>query len=354
MADSDRLRAEALADMKKQADADAAAHAKDSAAQTAKGAHPGVTVNDEAAADKLRAAVERWQLAKTQLQEQYAKLDEDRAKAHAEMMLAELDSAHKRALVSDVSYYTQKEDLQNKAFDAEVAAVHRQQDALTQQSAEIRGRKAKDAADAKKNETEILELNRQYLALDGQILQIDSQRQKANAEIAAASQESLEKSREQSAELAAELERLQGAGAMAQIDASQTKYQEKRRQLSTQYGSDSPEVRELDAIQKLEEAKLRLEALDERISAIQTQEKMQELQLEEQVLGRKISQAEYDRELQGLREQEIAQLKALQGEYNAVADGAGKAGQEAKAKLEESITGVEQSMQQLRQSFTSS
>ena len=68
--------------------------------------------------------MERWQQAKTQLQEEYAKLDEDRAKAHAEMMLAELDSAHKRGLVSDVSYYTQKQDLQNKAFDAEVAAVH--------------------------------------------------------------------------------------------------------------------------------------------------------------------------------------------------------------------------------------
>lgn len=321
----------------------------DSAAQ-AQRSHAPTFDNSEGVA-KMRAALERYQTAKRQLQEEYDRLDMERAKANSEAKLAELDSAHKRGLISDAQYYAQKLAIQNEAFQAESSAIHRQMDAITAQQDQVRARKAKDGAEAKKNQTDALELERQHVALEGQLATLDGQRLKANTEIAEQAAEALQKSKEQSAELAAQLEKLRGGGSDAQVNASRVKYQDQRTRLSSQYGADSSEVRELDAIQKLEEAKIRLASLDDKISAIQAEEKMQELKLEDQLLNRQISQIDYARDLQALRQQEVDQLKALQGEYGAAADAAGKAGEESKTKLEESITGIEQSMQKLKSSF---
>lgn len=346
---SDRLRQEALGDEAARNQASAAAHAADSKA-TSSGAS-GINVNDEEAAAKMLAAIEHYQAAKRQLLEGYAKLDLERQKSTSEVMMAELDSAHEQHLVSDGIYYAKKRQLEDQAFAAERNALSNQEAAIEKQMDEVRKRKPKDAATGKKNAADMLELEQKLLEVRGQSVELEGKYLSTQSQIAAKAAEAAEKTKEQSAALATELEKLQGSGTSKQTAESQVKYQDKRQTTANQYGANSPEVRELDAIQKLEEAKLRLTALDQNISSIENQEKMQELQLEEQLLSRRISEVNYARQLQVLRLQEAAQLKNLQGEYNQVANAAGQAGEEAKVKLEESITGIEQSVQKLKSSM---
>lgn len=305
----------------------------------------------EEAAARMQAAEERYQSAKMALLEESAKMDLARQKSNTEMQLAELDSRHKQSLISDASYYAKKRQLQEDEATAELAALGRQQQAIQSQMDAVHARKSKNKLEEKKNETDLLELQTKYLAIDGQIAEVDAQRVKATAEIAAAEDEALTRAKMHSAEIAAQLEQLQGHGSKAALGESRAKYGEDRQKAVLQYGADSPEVRELDAIQKITEAKIRLGALDAQISGIQMKEKMQELQLEEQLLNHQIKREQYKKELATLRAQESAQLKGLQGEYNSVADAAGAAGEAAKVKLEQSITDVDQSMQKLKSSL---
>jgi hypothetical protein len=111
-----------------------------------------------------------------QLADAGAKLDETRARVHAQTMLSILDEMHKQGMVSEADYLTQKAALQNAGFDAERTKLLTERRALTDQMNTLASGETKTGKDRLEMETKINALQAKNLEIESQLVVLDAKR----------------------------------------------------------------------------------------------------------------------------------------------------------------------------------
>jgi hypothetical protein len=111
-----------------------------------------------------------------QLADAGAKLDETRARVHAQTMISILDEMHKQGLVSEADYLTQKATYQNAAFDAERTKLMSERTALTDQMNTLASGEAKTGKDRIETESKLNALQAKNLEIEGRLVELDAKR----------------------------------------------------------------------------------------------------------------------------------------------------------------------------------
>jgi hypothetical protein len=111
-----------------------------------------------------------------QLADAGAKLDETRARVHAQTMLSILDEMHKQGMVSEADYLTQKATYQNAAFDAERTKLQSERSALADQMNTLASRNAKTGKDRIETETKLNALRAREIEIEGRLVELDAKR----------------------------------------------------------------------------------------------------------------------------------------------------------------------------------
>jgi hypothetical protein len=127
-------------------------------------------------ADRTVAAQRTLDDSLRQLADAGAKLDETRARVHAQTMISILDEMHKQGLVSEADYLTQKETYQNAAFDAERTKLMSERRALTDQMNTLASGEAKTGKDRIETESKLNALQAKNLEIEGRLVELDAKR----------------------------------------------------------------------------------------------------------------------------------------------------------------------------------
>ncbi len=141
-----------------------------------KGTSPKEIAEQKRAAAELASAQERNEASLRQLADAGAKLDETRAKVHAQTMLSILEEMHKQGLVSEADYLTQKETYQNAAFDAERTKLISERRALTDQMNALASGEAKTGKDRIETESKLNAMQAKNLEIEGRLVELDAKR----------------------------------------------------------------------------------------------------------------------------------------------------------------------------------
>jgi hypothetical protein len=289
--------------------------------------------------DGLLEARERAAQAIRDLAAEGAKAEEQKAKAHTETLLAILESQHKLGLVSESAYLTQKQTIQAQGFKAEQTALEKQKTALSAQMGQLSSEKPKTEKDRLDNAAKLNDLQKQMIGLDGQLVELGEQRKQKEVEITEARDEALRKQRAQVQQMEAELEQRTGGGSVKAIVAQRQKSAENRRNLANG-GATPQQLAEFDALEKLEEEKIKIAALDRDGERIQREAALAGAKVEQQALSHAISNREADQQLATIRAAELAQLQQLSAAYAQY----GEAGRDAEARVQSEITQTMQAM----------
>jgi hypothetical protein len=292
-------------------------------------------------AKQIAGSEERVNESRRQLAEAGAKSLESIARAHAETQLAALDSAHKLGLISESAYLSQKRSVQNTAFDAEAAALQTQKVALNSQMITLsRTAVRKTEPERLELEAKMTGLKKQEIDLDTKLADLDERRKKAAIDLADAAAEALKKQKQTIAEMEAELEKLSGHNSTKSVAEQKQKSGEERQALANG-GATPAQLAEFDALEKIKEQKIQIEALDRQSEEISTRAALEEAQVEQQALGHTLSARDADDKLMAIHKDEIAQMQALAAAYAQF----GEVGADAYARIEKNITENMQAIQ---------
>lgn len=193
------------------------------------GGKPFTAPPDAAEKAKIESAQKAEDAARLALAEQFAQTKAAQVKAAADVELANLEDQHKRLLISDAYYYAQKAKLQKDAIDAEIAADFEKQDAINGRihglaADAVKKRRAGDKAGAIEDEAKILELQKQRAELSAQIAKLTGDAAKADI-VANEDAYDLEQKRlELMDEIAAKAETRRGDSVEARVKQSNDKY----------------------------------------------------------------------------------------------------------------------------------
>jgi hypothetical protein len=290
--------------------------------------------------DGLLEARERAARAVRELAAEGAKAEEEKAKAHTETLLAILESQHKLGLISESAYLTQKQTIQDQGFKAEQIALETEKTALSAQMRQLSSEKPKTEKARLDNAAKLNDLQKQMIGLDGQLVELGEQRKQKEVEITEAREEALRKQRAQVQQMEAELEQRTGGGSVKTVVAQQQKSAEDRQNLANG-GATPQQLAEFDALQKLEEEKIKIAALDRDGERIQREAALAEAKVEQQALGHAISNREADQQLATIRADELVQLQQLSAAYAQY----GEAGRDAETRVQGEITQTMQAME---------
>jgi hypothetical protein len=256
------------------------------------------------------------------------------------MKLAVLEAAHKQGLVSEASYLDQKAALQKSAFVAELHSLDVERAAVARDMASTLAVKPKSKSDRLEQQARLNGLKKQGLDLDAKTLDVQARQTEKAQELDTARFDALQKQRAQIAEMEAELERMSGYESGKTIAHQRVKSTEERQTLSNG-GATPQQLAEFDALEKLKEEKIKIEALDREGERIGREAALSEAQVEQQMLGHSISHSEADQKLTAIRVDEITQLQQLSAAYAQY----GEAGRDAESKVQREITETMQSME---------
>ena len=137
----------------------------------------------DAGASALEAAQKRDAESRAQLAEASSKLEETRAKAHAQTMLEINQELYDQGLRSEANYLDQKQQYQSAEYKAEADGLISQRKALQAQIAALEATPAATAKERAQLETQVNTLKRQELGIDGQLVELDERRAKAVREM---------------------------------------------------------------------------------------------------------------------------------------------------------------------------
>jgi hypothetical protein len=287
----------------------------------------------------LLEARERAAKAIRELAAEGAKTEAEKAKAHAETLLAILESQHKLGLISESAYLAQKQAIQEQGFKSEQTALEAEKTALSAQMRQLSGEKPKTEKDRLDHAAKLNDLQKQMIELDGKLVELGEQRKQKEVEIAEARTEAYRKQRAQIQEMEADLEQRTGGGSVKSIVAQRQKSAEERQNL-VNGGATRQQLAEFDALEKLEEEKIKIAALDRDGERIRREAALAEAKVEQQALGHAISNREADQQLASIRADEIAQLQQLSAAYAQY----GEAGRDAEARVQSEIAQTMQAM----------
>jgi len=288
----------------------------------------------------LLEARERDARAIRELAAEGAKAEEEKAKAHAETLLAILESQHKLGLISESAYLAQKQTIQDQGFKAEQTALEAEKTALSAQMRQLSSEKPKTEKDRLDNSAKQNDLQKQMIELDGKLVDLGEQRRRKEVEIGEARAEAVRKQRAQVQQMEAELEQRTGGGSVKTVVAQRQKSAEERQNLANG-GATPQQLAEFDALQKLEEEKIKIAALDRDGERIKREAALAEAKVEQQALGHSISNREGDQQLTAIRAAELAQLQQLSAAYAQY----GEAGRDAETNVQREITQTMQAME---------
>jgi len=204
-------------------------------------------------AAKMESAVKERNAAMAKLAEESAQVRYQAEKAGLDKQLAELESSHKRELVSDGDFYAQKLQIQKAALDAETKEqLEKQADidknitslqanakkhggalSVDLNAGTVSGGKHPGDAEAVEDQAKIADLLEQRLKISAQIAQISANTAKLEMESATDIYEVKKKQLEMGDELAAKREDSAGIAVVARLKEAADKYAEERKALQS-------------------------------------------------------------------------------------------------------------------------
>ena len=134
-------------------------------------------------ATAIESAQKRARESQAQLAEAADKLEETRAKAHAQTMLEINQELYSQGLRSEGDYLDQKQQYQTAEYKAEADGLISKRKTLQDQIAALEAKPAATAKERAQIETQVNTLKREELGIDGQLVELDERRAKAVREM---------------------------------------------------------------------------------------------------------------------------------------------------------------------------
>ncbi len=255
--------------------------------------------------------------AQTALAEEQARAAAQAQQQTTAAMLAELDSQHKLLLLSDSFYYQEKLRLQVQAFDAERAALEKQETDLQALYAKQRANKLL-VRDKAGNSAEELRTQREMLEVQERIGAVVAKSQEAASANAAEVGGANNAAELAGLKLAADLEKERNAGLTAQIALIRRKRELEAQKVTSAGGSDS-DAAAVKSLGDIAVAKLQIAQVDEQIRNSEADNKRAVDATNDAAAKYPLLKAAAAKQVNQLNAAEAAQLQQLVAQYDALA-----------------------------------
>ena len=255
--------------------------------------------------------------AQTALAEEQARAAAQAQQQTTAAMLAELDSQHKLLLLSDSYYYQEKLRLQVEAFDAERAALEKQEADLQALYTRQRANKLL-VRDKSGNSAEELRTQREILEVQERIGAVTAKSQEAASANAAEIGGANNAAELAGLKLAADLEKERNAGLTAQIALIRRERELEAQKVTNAGGSDS-DAASVKSLGDIAVAKLQIAQVDEQIRNSEADNKRAVDATNDAAAKYPLLKAAAAKQVNQLNAAEAAQLQQLVAQYDALA-----------------------------------
>lgn len=178
--------------------------------------------------------------------------------------MATLEALHKQQLVSGETFYKERLAIQQRELDSEQTAVEKRLSALDSQYQ----RQRKDPRlrrDAQGVSSEELTTRREMLELQGKLADIEAKRGVLRTQEKADEAGAEQKSFVEELRRAADIEAQRNTGLTARIALMRAELEIRLAQIASSDGADSPEYKQAQQLEQIQEAKLRIAEVDKQI-----------------------------------------------------------------------------------------